>query len=156
MVYSKVEFKRLGINDLSIIMSIARDAFMLPWSAAMMRDSLLAAHTQVFGMFDDAGHIIGFVVFSIVLDEIELLSMAVNPDYQKQGYGRSLLGHVISQAKKNKTESIFLEVRHSNTRALNLYQKEGFKVIGERKAYYPVEDMQKTREDAVLLSLGIA
>lgn len=155
MICSRAEFKKLDINDLSTIMSIERDAFILPWSAAMMRDSLLAAHTNVYGLFSEEGDMIGFVVFSIVLDEAELLSMAISPEYQNQGYGRILLEYVIKHVKKKRADSIFLEVRRSNTRALSLYQKEGFHIIGERKQYYPSEQGADKREDAVLLAYQI-
>jgi len=57
-------------------------------------------------------------------------------------FGKGLLEYTISEALKRNVETIFLEVRVSNTPARNLYQRFDFEEIGKRKYFYsnPIED----------------
>jgi ribosomal-protein-alanine N-acetyltransferase len=154
MSSGSIVFRRIDSSLINDILAIERKAFDIPWSSSMMRDSLEAAHTKVGGLFKD-GKLVAFVVYAIILDEAELLSMAVAPDYQRQGLGAILLENVISHAKRKKVEKLHLELRQSNLSALKLYQKYGFEQVGERKAYYP--SLQAgAREDAILMTLQLA
>ena len=67
--------------------------------------------------------------------------MAVDPDYQGQGLGRRLMNELISRVKALGVDSMTLEVRPSNTVAINLYTSLGFRSVGQRPKYYtnPVE-----------------
>lgn len=150
---SEILFSSLGIDNLSEMMTIERKTYDPPWSTTMMRDSILAAHTRVWGIFE-GNTLIGFGVLSVILDESELLSMCVDPDFQGKGYGQQLLEFLIRKARKNKAEKLFLEVRISNETAINLYKKSGFEEISLRKDYYPTPD-GKGREDAYLMSLEL-
>ena len=120
-----------------------------------MRDSLLAAHTQVWGiMLDGSEKLAAFGVLSVVIDEAEILTLAVEPSLYRQGYGEKLLSHLIHIAKSKKAETLYLEVRASNTAAIELYKKAGFEESGRRKNYYETDD-PKVKEDAVLMSLKL-
>ena len=151
MISGSTVFRRMDSNDMAAMMNVERAAFALPWSARMMRDSADAAHTQVWGLFTD-DTLVAFMVFAMILDEAELLSMAVHPDYQRQGYGAALLEAVIARLQRKRVEKLHLEVRASNEAALHLYNKYGFERVGLRKAYYPTT-VEGQREDAVLMSL---
>lgn len=157
MTYSKMDFRKLDSDGLPDIMLVERSAFTMPWSAAMVRDSLSAAHTEAYGMYNEHDEIIGYVIYSMVLDELELLSMAIRLTCQQQGWGTLLLQQVITNAKQHQAKSIYLEVRRSNKIALSLYKKAGFEIIGERKNYYPIatkDDKSEDKpEDAILLAL---
>ena len=72
----------------------------------------------------------------------------MDPQYQGQGYGKLLLTELISRLTANRAESLFLEVRVSNTRAIALYRSAGFQEISRRKGYYPTRD---GREDAIVM-----
>ncbi len=80
------------------------------------------------------------------------MNICVDPAVQGQGVGSKLLENMIELARK-KAETIFLEVRPSNTVAVALYEKRGFNEIGVRKGYYPAENGH--REDAVMLALEL-
>jgi len=153
MSSGSIIFRRIDSSLISDILAIERKAFEIPWSSSMMRDSLEAAHTQVGGLFKD-GKLIAFVVYAIILDEAELLSMAVEPDCQRQGLGAMLLENVMGHAKRKRVGKLHLELRQSNLPALKLYQKYDFEQVGERKAYYPGIKMGE-REDAVLMTLQL-
>lgn len=147
-------FRRLDTRDLSELMQIERSSFDNPWSAQVMRDSLNAAHTKTWGMVNHLGKLIGYAVFSILMDEGELLSMTIHPDAQGKGCGAALLNHVLEEIKDAKVETFFLEVRSTHDAAIHLYQKLGFTQIGTRKEYYPGAKPD-TRDDALIMSLSI-
>jgi ribosomal protein S18 acetylase RimI-like enzyme len=86
-------------------------------------------------------------VVQFVVDEASLLNIAVEPTQQKQGIGRLLLDEVLAQASAKKATTVFLEVRASNQRAIQMYQQAGFNEMGLRKNYYPSAQWQRTRGD---------
>jgi ribosomal-protein-alanine N-acetyltransferase len=94
--------------------------------------------------------IIGFSVFSRVLDEATLLNIALHPDQQGNGYGRRLLEHGINHQIEAGAQRFILEVRVSNRLAISLYRSLGFETVGERKNYYPALD---GRENAWVMCL---
>lgn len=149
-----ISCKKLSIDDLSTIMAIGRQAMEIAWSASMMKDSLRAAHCQAWGIFEE-DRLVGYGVLSVVFDEAELLSMAIDPIYQRRGYGKKLLEHLMFQALRSGAESLYLELRVTNLPAISLYDKMGFERIGIRKNYYPTTDIT-VREDAILMKRLLA
>ena len=73
--------------------------------------------------------------------EMELLNLAVGPNWRRRGYASALLNAALSECRLQKFESVFLEVRESNQRALAFYTAHGFAPSGRRPNYYrnPVE-----------------
>ncbi len=73
--------------------------------------------------------------------EMELLNLAVGPNWRRRGYASALLDAALSECRLQLLESVFLEVRESNERALSFYKKHGFAQSGRRPNYYlnPVE-----------------
>lgn len=100
------------------------------------------------------GIILGFIIMTMQAAESHILNLGVHPDYQRQGYGAMLLQHAIDTAKAKDIGIAFLEVRKSNKKAINLYEKFGFVQIGDRKDYYTT---LKGREDALVFAkdLGV-
>jgi [ribosomal protein S18]-alanine N-acetyltransferase len=82
-----------------------------------------------------------------------LLNITVRSDLQGKGIGRFLLDKAVEIAQQNEMQSLLLEVRPSNQRALSVYQKAGFTTIGSRKNYYPAPD--NGREDALVMKLEL-
>lgn len=84
----------------------------------------------------------GFLSVSIVCDEAEIINIAVMPQKQQQGIATQLWTEAKQLFEQRGVKFCFLEVRQSNEKARRFYEKCGFKVIGERRAYYqaPVED----------------
>jgi ribosomal-protein-alanine acetyltransferase len=89
--------------------------------------------------------VIGFLIARHVASEWELENIAVARAFQRQGVAKRLLDALFDQALQTGSESIYLEVRESNTAARGLYEKTGFDPTGRRKAYY-----SNPHEDAVL------
>lgn len=77
----------------------------------------------------------GFVLTRKAADEEELLLIAVIPQFRRQGLGESLIHKLFERAQQAGVRRVFLEMRRGNP-AIHLYEKVGFKPIGERPNYY--------------------
>jgi len=95
--------------------------------------------------------VIGYVIYWILKEEVQISNIAIHPDYRRMGIGESVLRQMISQLKKEKARFIFLEVRPSNAAALNLYRKLGFRMVGIRPNYY-----NNPREHAIIMGKNLA
>lgn len=91
----------------------------------------------------------GYCLFSEVLDEAELLRIAVDPQQRTKGWASVLLQQAQQALEKRGVTQFFLEVRASNLAAHALYHRCGWQPCGRRKQYYPLGDV---REDALLFS----
>lgn len=91
---------------------------------------------------DEKGDVIGYAELWLVLDEGEIINIALSEEHRGQGYGEQLLRALMEAAWKDGCSAVFLEVRASNTAAAALYRKVGYEVISVRKQYYdaPAED----------------
>lgn len=78
----------------------------------------------------------GFILCRVVLDEAEILTLAVAPEYRGMGIGRALLDRAVLQAGEAGASSVFLEVSTRNEDAIALYTQCGFERGGIRRAYY--------------------
>ena len=86
---------------------------------------------------DDAD---AFALFSVAVDESELLTVVTPPSLRRSGRGRRLLQAAYPMLRARSATAIFLEVAEPNEAAQRLYLSEGFEVIGRRKKYYgPVD-----------------
>ena len=92
------------------------------------------------------GTLIGYCVLMPVVDEMHLLNLCVAPQAQHAGAGLALLREAVRIARAEKLDGVLLEVRPSNPRAIQLYERFGFASIGRRKNYYPAR--HRSREDA--------
>jgi ribosomal-protein-alanine N-acetyltransferase len=81
-------------------------------------------------------HLLGYVLFWHVTDEIHLLNVAVDPAERRKGYGRRLVEEVIDFGRSHQAERVLLEVRVSNAAAVALYAALGFEEFNRRKRYY--------------------
>lgn len=111
------------------------------WSVEALRDAQLHS-TKI--LVCDLGEEppVGFVVFRVAADELEILNLIVHPENRRRGIGQLLLDFALSDAAARRTRYAFLEVRESNSAAQAFYRRQGFEVAGKRPAYYgnPVED----------------
>jgi ribosomal-protein-alanine N-acetyltransferase len=94
----------------------------------------------------------GFVLTRHVLDEEELLLIAVTPGARRRGVGAALIDHLFRIAPTRGTARVFLEMRRGNP-AIHLYRKFGFEPIGERRNYYRMANGE--RIDAITFARSI-
>lgn len=104
------------------------------WTSAQCA-GILSTPTAWLLMAELDGRPAGFALTRAIVDEAELLLIAVHPDAQRQGVGRKLIAGVAQAAKRRGATRLFLEVR-SNNPALSLYTANGFSKVGERPNYY--------------------
>ena len=83
----------------------------------------------------------------LIVDEIHIATIAIHPDFRKQGIGKKLLSFSLQSARDEGAVSSFLEVRESNAAALEMYRKFGYVEDGRREGYY-----KDNCEDAILMS----
>ncbi len=133
------------------VLEIELRAYAFPWTENIFRDCLKAGYSG-WVLSDAQNHLRGYALMSMAVGEAHVLNLCVDPSYQQQGYGRLLLLHMMRIARAANLTIVLLEVRRSNKAALRLYESEGFKRIGLRKAYYPAAD---GREDAFVLGYDI-
>ena len=114
-----------------------------PWNAAEFAD--LLAQPSVFVLTETGG----FVMGRVVLDEAELLTLAVDPDQRRLGIGRGLLTGFTDEAARRGGQTAFLEVAEDNAPARALYQGAGWVMAGRRRGYLKTGDGQPV--DALVL-----
>jgi ribosomal-protein-alanine N-acetyltransferase len=139
-------------SDVSQVVAIERQVEFSPWSERQFEESIEAG--QRCTVMIDGSKVVGFCILQPVLDEANLLLMAIDPQYQQQGRGLALLEESIELLGES-CVMIFIEVRASNSHAISLYEKVGFHQMGFRKNYYPADRarFQNGKEDAVLMAL---
>jgi ribosomal-protein-alanine N-acetyltransferase len=135
------------------VMAIEQMAYSHPWTRGNFLDSLRSGYrAEVLlstGLSDEK--VIGYFVAMPGVEEMHLLNITVSPVCQGQGWGQILLQAVVERSRQCLAQWLWLEVRASNLRALSIYQRFGFRRVGERKGYYPLSTGQ--REDAIVMSL---
>ena len=150
---------------MSIISEIARieeACFTDAWSESSLEDTFKHEHNHLFAVFDDGTtaddfvfqgneKLAGYLIYSEVAGEAELLRIAVDETMRRRGFGGKLMEHFICELEFMNAEKVTLEVRKGNSAAIGLYTIYGFEQIAVRKDYYMDPD-----EDAVIMQRPIA
>ena len=150
-----IEIAEGDARDIAAIMPVMDDAFDPLFGESWNASQCLAALSMpncrlIFARSNSA--IIGFAISRWVLDEEELLMIAVSRHHQRQGVASILLSHVADNAGSSNRRSLFLEVRSGNA-AKAFYEKRGFTETGLRKDYYKGSD--GTRHDSITMTLNM-
>ena len=112
-------------------------SFAHPWSAAEFGQLLTSPTSLGSAALDPAkGALRGFALSRLVAGEAEILTVAVNPAWQRHGVGRDLLRAHLADVVRAGAATVFLEVDADNAAALALYARFGFVKVGERAGYY--------------------
>ena len=115
-----------------------------PWSADEFA-ALLAQDSTILATRPQ-----GFALIRVVLDEAELLTIAVDPDHRRTGLGRDLLSVAENAAKGRGARRCFLDVGADNAAAIALYRSAGYAESGRRRGYYRLPGQPPI--DALVLS----
>lgn len=149
-------------TDRDAILQLERLVFPDPWSADAIHGELV--RPQALPLVIDAhphdgvphdgvpreSDILAWATFLTVVDQTELLRIAVAPSARRRGYGRRLLAHAFARLSSVGVTLCHLEVRADNQEAIAFYQRLGFSPIGKRRGYY------RDGTDAHLLSRPLA
>ena len=135
------EYRHATSEDLQAIFQIEESVMPTPWSMKSFQEAFDSNYSLIMVVTDD-NTVCCFSVLYITAPEAELPDIVIDTKYQGMGLGRGLLEYTISEAKNRDVDTIFLEVRVSNTAARTLYNHFEFEEIGKRKYFYsnPVED----------------
>ena len=133
--------------DLPRIHRIELASYEYPWTPGNFADSLGAGYSM--WVREAEGEVIGYYAMMAAAGEAHILNLTIAPIWRRHGLGRDLLDHCLSRACDHHAESIYLEVRTSNTAAIALYHSSGFVDLAVRRAYYP---SRGGREDALIMT----
>ena len=136
-------------QDLDDVAAIERSVFNDPWSRRSFAD-LVDARAVVFLVAVDESAVVGYAIVLISGIESELANLAVSRLMQRQGLGARLLVEARARARERGAREMFLEVRASNTAAIQLYSAAGFRAVGRRVRYYA-----RPIEDAIVMKAGL-
>ncbi|MBI2379079.1 MAG: ribosomal protein S18-alanine N-acetyltransferase [Deltaproteobacteria bacterium] len=140
--------RRATQDDVGAIEALAASLGIDGWPRAAILEELGAARSLVL-CAREGGSIAGFAIVRWVLDEGELLAIAVDEGARRRGLGRGLVAALARELAWSGVGTLHLEVRASNVAARAFYGAEGFEHSGTRKRYY------RNGEDAELYWLAI-
>lgn len=136
-------------DNLHDVWMVESSSFSHPWSEQSFKDELKNKAAKYLVAYSDM-QVTGYVGMWEICGQCDITNIAVMPEFRRMGIGRKLLLSLIEYCQINSLSPITLEVRKTNTPAINLYRGMGFKDIGFRKKYY-----QDTGEDAIIMSYDV-
>lgn len=133
--------REMMIDDLDQVLEIEEELFSVPWTREGFF-TFLTRDDSMFLVVEEKEKILGYCGLLMVLDEGDVLNVAVRKDRQREGIGNFLMESLIRLSGQLGISTIHLEVRKGNETAIRLYERLGFERDGIRKGYYtdPVED----------------
>ena len=138
-----VAVRPLNFSDLPQVIAIERRAFPAPWSLSMFVLELSKPSEIALAVRRD-GRLVGYVICARYDEALHIMNIAVDPAHRRSGVASALLEEVI--ARGGVDGSYTLEVRVSNTGAISLYERYGFRGVGTRPRYYA-----DNGEDAIIM-----
>ena len=127
------------------IAALEKQCFSAPWSEKSVLEELTNP-LSLWLVAAEGDTVAGYIGSQSVLGESDMMNVAVDPAYRRQGIGEKLILALIEGLREKGNHCLSLEVRASNDPAILLYQKLGFSQIGKRPGYY-----RNPREDALIL-----
>lgn len=133
-------------SHLKEVAELDKELFSRPWSQDSWESELYNTTVSLVVAETEEGHVLGYGVLGVILDEGCLEKIATRPEYQRQGIAQAILGSFLRYGQEH-LAFITLEVRDDNAPALALYRKNGFVEVGRRKNYYA-----EVHRDAILMT----
>lgn len=138
--------RQMEKDDIPFIAKLEKECFSSPWSEQGL-EAELSNEQAFFFVAVISGEVAAYMGMHIVLDECYIANVAVGNSYRRKGLGEALVKNALRVADENNCQFISLEVRKSNSKAISLYRKCGFEVLGERKDFYT-----DPKENAVIMT----
>jgi len=152
-LFAKPALRDAGPRDAAAIATLHGTAFHRGWSEdeveALLTDRAVMAHRTTL-----AGHLAGFIMSRRAADEAEILSVAVSSACRGRGLARDLLQLHLRRLAGDGVRAVFLEVDETNTPALRLYRRAGFREVGRRPNYYATPGAQPAAALVLRRDLG--
>lgn len=141
-----VRIRRMRAADVEAVVRIETEAFSSPWQRETFNNLIERPGLELLVLEDVEEGVIGYAVLWCILDQGELANLAIAPRLRGIGLGAHLLARVLEIARDREVETVYLEVRASNVRAVELYRRFGFSDVGLRRGYY-----EHPKEDALIM-----
>ena len=135
----------MTVDDIAQVAEIERQIFSIPWSEKAFRDSMESDNT-IYIVAKENDNVAGYAGMYLSFEEGNITNVAVNPLSRRKGIGEKIVRDIINRAYEKGVRDVFLEVRETNSVAIALYEKIGFKEEGIRKNFY-----DKPRENALIM-----
>lgn len=140
-----IEIVSMGESHVAQVAALEKACFTTPWSENSVRAELTNP-LSLWLVAVDHGEVVGYVGSQSVMDEADMMNVAVSDSYRRKGIARKLVEALITALDKRGVLSLTLEVRASNEPAKQLYKQIGFEQVGRRPNYY-----RNPKEDALIL-----
>ena len=133
--------EKMNASHVPQIAELEKVCFADPWSVTSI-ETELTSRLSLWFVAVEGDTVVGYVGSQTVIDESDVMNIAVHPDYRRRGIGEALLETLADALREKGSRGLTLEARVSNTPAVSLYKKAGFLQVGLRKNYYrnPTED----------------
>ena len=137
----KANILKLKNEDVLMVAEIEKECFSKPWSEKAIKTAINDDLSH-FIVAKIGNEVVGYGGMYSVMGEGYIYNIAVKRKYRKFGIGTNIVNELVNYSKIKSLNFLSLEVRKSNTPAINLYSNCGFKKIGNRKNFYtnPLED----------------
>ena len=140
-----MRIETMNSSHVDQIAQLEKLCFSDPWSVNSIA-SELDNKLSFWLVATEEDRVTGYIGSQTVMDETDMMNVAVHPDYRRKGIAEALVNGLVEALKRKESRCLTLEVRASNVPAIALYEKLGFSEIGRRKNYY-----RNPREDALIL-----
>jgi [ribosomal protein S18]-alanine N-acetyltransferase len=140
--------RRMALEDIPAVHEIDILSFSLPWPERSFRFEVTDNPVSRGWVADVDGKIAAMLVLWFIIDEAHIATIAVHPNFRRQGIGEQILLHALKAVQNEGAKRAFLEVRAGNVAAQAMYKKYGFEAAGVRPHYY-----KDNNEDALLMNL---
>ena len=141
------KIRKAEASDISQLTLLEKSIFSFPHTYEQIAYEL--NNPNCLWLVYDDNSVAGYVSVQYVLDEGYIGNVAVKEEYRRQGIADALIDEAVSFSKNLKLSFLSLEVRASNSAAINLYEKHGFKSVAIQKDYYT-----SPKEDAIIMTLN--
>ena len=142
--------RAMDLDDLDQIGELEQLLFTSAWSRSDFMYEILENQFSFNYVLEIDNEIVGYVGVWLMYEQSQITTIGIVPKYQHQGLGRILMQEMIALASQQGCETMSLEVRISNQKAISLYESLGFETKAIRKGYY-----QDNHEDAYLMVKGL-
>jgi [ribosomal protein S18]-alanine N-acetyltransferase len=129
-----LEIIPMTVSHVPSVLRIERAVFRDAWSEAAFLDALNISDKCWVAMSGD--ETAGYLLTQWVLDEIHIFNVAVAPQRQRQNVASRMMEFLLDLGTRSGMRYLFLEVRVSNTPAIALYERFGFRELAIRRKYY--------------------
>lgn len=136
-----LRFEALSEPRIPQILEVEKASNPLPWSENSFKHELTNPQS-IFLLAINEGKVIGFAGVWLCIDEAHVTTIAVSPEFRRQGIGKKLMLQLLDKSVEAGMTCATLEVRASNKEAIAMYEALGFETVAQRKKYYP--DNQET------------